>query len=136
MPLAPDTVVVPIIIPPYTTRVLPVEEWPKLAVLPPFVALGGLPDPACATVVVVEDAVGHLVASWVAVPFTHLEGVWTAEECQHTRVPALLLRAMIAHLKADGVPVAFTLAPDPNIQALAEHAGFEVIPATLMGLKL
>lgn len=119
----------------YTERVLPPAEWDRLRDLPPFVALGGLPDPS-ATVIVVEDAIGRIVASWVEVLFTHLEGVWTAPEYQHTRVPALLLRAMIDHLRAEGVAVAFTLAPDDDIRRVAEHAGFEAIPATLMGLKL
>lgn len=121
--------------PRYPTRVLPVAEWDRLRDLPPFVALGGLPDP-CAVVQVVEDARGRIVACWVAVPFTHLEGVWVDDALQKSRVPAILLQAMIATLRAQGVQVAFTLAPDADVQALAEHAGFEVVPATLLGLDL
>lgn len=118
----------------FTARVLPVAEWGKLRDLPPFVALGGLPDPS-ATVQVIEQE-GRIVATWIAVLFTHLEGVWVDEALQKTRVPLLLLQATIATLKAEGVAVAFTLAPDADVQRLAEHAGFETIPAVLLGLDL
>lgn len=121
--------------PSLTTRVLPTEEWGRLRDLPPFVALGGLPDPS-ASVQVVEDADGQILASWVAVRFTHLEGVWIDPDYQHSRVPLLLLQSMIETLKAAGVQVAFTLAPDADVQALAEHAGFETVPAVLLGLDL
>lgn len=119
----------------FYARVLPLAEWDRLRALPPFVALGGLPDPQ-ATVQVVEDATGRIVASWIAVPFTHLEGVWVDPDLQHSRVPLLLLKATIATLQAAGVQVAFTLAPDADVQRLAEHAGFEPTPGVLMGLDL
>jgi len=122
--------------PPYRARELPPDEWIRLHDLPPFA--GGLPNPDGALVIVVEDEpTGQIVASWIAADFVHLEGVWADDTHRaKTRVPALLLAEMRRILRERGVAVVFTIAPDAQVQAVAEHAGFEVIPGTLLGCRL
>src|SRR5438874_13202440 len=119
----------------YTARELPQADWDRVRGLPPFQELGGLPDPAGATIVVVEDG-GRIVASWFAVPFTHLEGVWIDPLARRSKVSALLLTEMKATLQKYGVQVAFTIALTDQVKEVAEHAGFEVVPGTLMGLRI
>ena len=60
----------------YTSRILPVDEWPKLAETD-LGELWTLLKPADTQVLVVEHE-GAIVGMWLGVRIVHAEGVWIA----------------------------------------------------------
>ncbi len=86
-------------LPPVTTRILPREDYGRLAGTELEAVREQLPESA--SVVVVEDD-GEIVGCWALMPVLHAEGVWIAErERKRGRVALRLLRAMsdTAHLR-------------------------------------
>lgn len=104
-----------------TTRLLPPEEWPRLA--------GTLLEktwptlPADARVVVVERD-GAIVACSALFAVLHQEGTWTAPE--HRTNPAVgrhLIRAMREEIKATGATEVWMMATTPETSALCQRFG-------------
>lgn len=120
----------------YRARVLPGDEWAARAgELAHYTA--GLPDPEFSILVVVEDTAGRIVASWLAMNTVHLEGLYVDPAHRHTApVARELLAQMVGELISRQIPAAVTIAQDPAIAELAEHAGFVQIPGTLWQLTL
>lgn len=71
-----------------TTRVLPPEEWARLAATELGPALAQLP--ANATTVFVAESAGEIVGCWSLVMFAHVEGLWIAPA--HRKRGRVLLR--------------------------------------------
>lgn len=71
------------------TRILPREEWPRLAHLDIGPALARADDQAV-TVMVVEDGDGIIVGAWTLLLIAHVEGLWIAPD--HRKRGRVLLR--------------------------------------------
>ena len=101
-----------------TTRVLPPEEWEKLAGTELDAARPFL-NPAETLVLVVEED-GQIVGSWAAMRHVHLEGVWVHPDHRgRGAVAAHLLKAMGAAVAATfGVSVAWTAAENEDVAHL------------------
>ena len=85
-----------------TTRLLPVDEWPRLAGTLLETVWPNL-DPTADAVLVVEDA-GQIVACSALVRAWHLEGTWVAPQWRRrVTVGRRLLTAMRALLRGRGV---------------------------------
>jgi len=115
-------------------RVLPSEEW-AAKILPVWPAGWALPDAGHARMVVVERD-GQVVATWAAMDVVHLHGVWKDPAARDPKIPGLLIDAMMDLLRGAGIAGVFTIAPTPEVRALAEHAGFEVLEGDLMIAKV
>lgn len=119
-------------------RVLPPDEWDKLA------GVEGLEypldlmkaDPGSVIVVVVEDE-GKIVASWIAMNTVHLEGLHVRPEGRgNPLVARAILLGMVTALRDAHIASVLTIAPTPEIKRLAETGGFQEIPGTLFRLDL
>jgi len=120
--------------PTYATRVLPVEEWPRLLDLP--FGANGLPDEHFAIILVTEDPTGAIVGVWAAVTAVHLDGLWVDPNHRDTPVAGQLLRQMKATLQEKAVTISFTLIQDAEVMVLAHKAGFVRSPWDLWQLTL
>lgn len=112
----PDSGTLPAV---YSQRVLPPEEWPRLAgtaleALWPHLA------PEHTRIVVVE-ADGAIVACWAATRFVHLEGAWIA--AGHQRAARRLLTSTRAQVRALGASYAVTGATGPDVAAVIARLG-------------
>jgi hypothetical protein len=106
----------------YTTRLLPREEWDRLAGTD-LETLAPQLDPEHTRIVVVEGPDG-LAACWAATRFVHLEGVWIAP--QHRKSPGVvrkLLRGMRWALQVMGASYAITGSTTPDVASLIEKLG-------------
>jgi GNAT superfamily N-acetyltransferase len=120
--------------PTYVTRVLPVEEWPRLLDLP--FGANGLPNENYAIVLVTEDPTGAIVGVWSAATMVMLDGLWVDPTHQGTPIAGQLLRQMKATLQEKGVTTSFTLIQDADVMVLAHKAGFVRSPWDLWQLNL
>ena len=111
------------------TRVLPVDEWPRLGGMPAW-GEAPLPDPEHALIVVVEDDGGEILMHWVAVTFVHLECLWKRPDCG-AGVTRALLETMFDELRSRDIAAVWTIAQTPEIDRLARHAGFERLPGAM-----
>lgn len=119
-------------------RVLPPEEWPRLAALP-FAERYGIPPVGSAIIVVAENDAGEIVGLWSALHTVHLEGLWIDPEYRRTtRTAAQLLRGMKEALAADHIVHSFTMVEynNPEVLVLALKAGFVRLPVDLLFLEL
>jgi hypothetical protein len=110
-----------------TPRFLPVAEWPRLTgtLLDP--AWQGL-DPATDRVIVIEDAVGAIVACSALIHAYHLEGTWVAPAWRGSvAVGRHLLRAQRALLTALHIPEVYMMARTPATAALCQKFGRAVL---------
>lgn len=64
-----------------TTRILPPDEWPKLAETELGPALQHI-QPESATIIVAERD-GAIVGCWSLITVAHVEGLWIAPDCRH-----------------------------------------------------
>ncbi len=118
--------------PKYTARLLPPEEWGKLA---PEVAARLSPESS--VVCVVEDADGAIVGRWAALQTVHLEGLEIlASHQKNPGVAGKLLTLMLLTLREAGVAGVLTIAQDPAVAAMATAIGFTEIPGTIFQLEL
>lgn len=104
-----------------THRVLPRAEWDRLAGTPLDVAL-----PNTTTVVVVEDELGEIVASWSAMIVLHLHGLNVTE--RHRKRPSVfrhLIMAMCDAVKAYHASGAFTTAESEEVRTMLQSYGAE-----------
>jgi len=115
-------------------RVLPFEEWDKLEGYP--IATNGLPNPDTSLILVAETPAGEIVGTWEAITPVILEGLWIDENYRNTLVAGRLLATMKSVLKSMNIDKAFTLVQTSDVKALAEKAGFEMIPGDFCVLDL
>lgn len=111
-----------------TTRLLPPEEWSKLADTPLSVLVGQAP-PAAVKVLVVEDDDGQLLGCWTLTTVLHAEGVWVRDDARRRGgVHRRLLHGMqelVAQMGANGV---WTGADSEEVAALIMRLGGQPIP--------
>lgn len=110
-----------------TTRVLPVEEWPRLAETTFGPVLGALRPEAC-EILVVEDG-ARIVGCWALLTVLHVEGVWVAdEERRRGAVQRRLLHGMRALVAQHGSSSVWTGAVTPEVEGIIQRLGGEPIP--------
>ena len=117
-----------------TTRLLPPDEWDRLAALPPFCD-SGLPNPAHWRVIVAEDTTGDIVGHCCLFDAVHWEGWHVAPEARGN--PALirgLIREGVEVLRDADVGGVFAMIDADQIgatRAMIERFGFTAAPGDL-----
>lgn len=124
------TVTIPTSIHP--VRILPAEEWSKIAHIPPFTQ--GWPDPDHWRPLVVEDASGKVIGCCSIFDTLHWDCWWVDQS--HPAKAGVFWSLVLAgrqELAKIGVPVAHVVIPHdrPDLAALVEKFGFEKAPGTL-----
>ena len=112
-----------------TTRILPHDEWPKLAGTELERAYPWL-DPNDTLILVVEDD-GQIVGAWAAMVQVHLEGVWVHPDHRgRGAVAAHLLREMGSAVREKfGVSAAWTAAENEDVARLiTKHLNGRELP--------
>lgn len=115
-------------------RVLPFEEWDKLDGFQ--ISANGLPDPDTSIILVAETPAGEIVGTWEAVAPVILEGLWVREDHRNSTVAGRMLSTMKSLLKNMNISKAYTIVQTSDVKALAEKAGFEMIPGEFCVLDL
>jgi hypothetical protein len=111
-----------------TTRVLPPEEWDRLA----GTELEGLAAARLdtMTVLAVEDAEGAIVGCWSLLPIWHVEGIWIAPDHRgRSAVARRLLAGMRAVMAARGLHGVWTGAALDTVASLITRIGGRALPA-------
>lgn len=118
-----------------TSRILPVEEWPRLkgteaeAVWPHC-------DPINTRVLVVEDE-GRIVAEWMAIRMVHAECVWIDPTFRHSpRVIRRLLQGMYTVGREWGVKTLITAACTDLVRGLIQKLHGQRLPGESYALPL
>lgn len=102
-----------------TTRVLPPDEWDRLAETDLGQTLDRLPAEAV-TVFVVEDG-PEIVGCWALITFAHVEGLWIApSHRKRGRVLLHLWNRLRAIASAKGIGAVFTGAATEDVRRLLE----------------
>lgn len=115
-----------------TKRVLPQEEWGKVAGIEPF-ASGGLPDPEHWRIVVVERD-GTIVAVSSLFDTVHWDLFWVAEaERGNPVVFKELVEGGIAVMVEHDLKQVHTTVPfgRPDLSRMLERVGFQLAPGEL-----
>lgn len=111
-----------------TDRVLPYEEWGRLA----GTALGSVAsqlNPATTQIAVVEDDAGQIVGCWAACTVVHAEGAWIAPAYRkRASVTVRLWRRMRHLIRAAGASGVVTGAESPEVVALLERTRAQRLP--------
>lgn len=119
-----------------TTRVLPPDEWSRLADTELGPMLAAI-TPGAATVVVAEDESGAAIGCWALVTFVHLEGMWVRPD---HRGKASVLKRMwntICDIATDrGICAVYTGAADPMVAKWITNRGGSMIPCDSFVLPL
>lgn len=111
-----------------TTRILPPEEWHRLAGTELETVWPLLP-PTHTTVMVVEED-GAIVGCWALLTALHAEGLWIAPAFrQRPSVGRRLLRAMRQQARASGYRAVLTACIGEPIRTLLEKVGAVRLPA-------
>lgn len=110
-----------------TTRLLPIEEWARLAQTDLALVLQHV-RPEDARVVVVEDG-DRIVACWSALRMPHLEGLWIDPAYRgRVGVARRLWTATLGQLTDWAHGYALTGANSPEMAAMLERAGAQKVP--------
>lgn len=110
-----------------TTRLLPMDEWFRLADTELGPALHVLPDDT--RIVVVEDPDGDIVGCWALIRYVHVEGVWIApSHRKRGRVAASLLAGMQQAARDWDVQAVLTAALTDDVRQLIDHLGGQPLP--------
>lgn len=118
-----------------TSRVLPLEEWSRLAGTELDAVWPHL-NPETARVLVVEDA-GAIVGTWALFHVVHAEGVWIAETHRgKTAVARRLLKAMRQAATEMGAAVVATAALTPDVEGYLATLGAVTLPGTHYALSV
>lgn len=120
-----------------TSRILPPEEWDKLAEREPFASGGGLPDPQHALILVVEED-DQILAHTLLIEAVHWHFYIEPEHQKRAPVFGRLLTGGMALLQERRVEAAHTTIHDllPEVQAMAERFGFVKAPGSLYILRI
>ena len=104
-----------------TTRILPVDEWPKLAGTE-LERVWPVLSPDDARIVVVEDANGQIVGCWAAIRYVHAEGVWIHPTHRgKSSVARRLMRGLRAAASEFGATAVMTTACTADVADLVAH---------------
>lgn len=111
-----------------TSRILPSEEWPRLAGTE-LESVWPVVDPKRVQILVVEDG-DQIIACWGVFPTVHLEGVWVhPDHRKRSGVARRLLRSMRKLLTGSVDPV-ITGSVSPEVDQLIAHLGGIALPGT------
>lgn len=109
------------------TRVLPPEEWHRLAGTEVESLVPGL-TPENAQVVVV-DAGGEIVGTWAVLRIVHVECLWIAPAHQRKgSVARRLIRGVVAAAQRWRTPSVWTASVDPGVTTMIQKLGGMPIP--------
>ena len=112
-----------------TSRVLPPEEWSRLAETELGPVLSML-RPESATVFVVEDG-DEIVGCWSVISIAHVEGLWVAPSHRKRGRVLVKLWAMLCDvLAARGLTSVLTAAANEDVVRLLESRGAHALPPT------
>jgi hypothetical protein len=116
----------------YQARILPPDDWPRLAGTE-LEQVWPLLDPTGAIVVVVEDAAGMIIGCWSLIPYLHAEGVWVhPAHRQRAAVAKRLIHATVNAARATGATSVMTTALTPAVaQLLTHHLGAIRLPGEM-----
>jgi len=118
------------------TRILPSDEWPKLAGLDIAELLPHLPADS-ATVIVVEDDAGKIVETWSMLQVTHLEGFWVdPEHAKKAGVVRALIRTAMEFAGSLGLKWMSTGANTESIATYIRRLGGLKVPAEVYTLPV
>jgi N-acetylglutamate synthase-like GNAT family acetyltransferase len=110
-----------------TSRILPPEEWPRLAGTEAE-ALWPHLDPANAQVLVVEQD-GEIVGTWTLLRIVHVECVWIREDCRgRFGVVKRLLSGMRAAARQWGARTVLTASLTDQVKSLITSLGGQPLP--------
>lgn len=109
-----------------TSRLLPRDEWARLAGTELETAWPVLPSDA--QIVVVEDE-GAIVGCWAVIRYVHVEGLWIADaHRKRAGVGRRLLAGMLHAVRALGADRVITGAMGEDVRRLIAHAGGSLLP--------
>lgn len=109
-----------------TSRILPPDEWPKLAGTE-LEAVWPVLN-ADATVLVVEDE-GRIVGCWAILTYVHVEGLWIAPAYRkQASVGRRLWFGMLAAVRRLGADRVITGAMTQDVRDLITSAGGALLP--------
>lgn len=118
-----------------THRILPREEWAKLAGTEAG-AFAPLLPPDAASVLVVEDN-GQIVATWALVSMLHAEGLWIAPSHRgRFGVVKRLLSGMRAMARSIGATSVQTASVSPDVTSFIERLGGSPLPGQMFILPM
>ena len=110
-----------------TSRILPREEWPRLAGTEAETVWPHL-NPEGARVIVVEQG-GEIVGCWVQMLVMHAECLWIHPSHRgKAAIGRRLLRAMGVLARELGVKCIWTAADKPEVRRMLAHVGAEHVP--------
>ena len=110
-----------------TTRILPVEEWPRLAGTEAEMVWPAL-DPKTSTILVVEQG-GQIVGCHVLFYLLHAECLWIRPDLRgRSTVARRLWGAVQRFAKTSGVRALITAACDDRVRGLIAHVGGTQLP--------
>ena len=119
-----------------TTRVLPPDEWSRLAGTELEPALE-LMNPKHVTVFVVEDEDGAIIGCWSFAPYYHVEGLWIhSDHRKRGRVLAKLWSQLRYLADVVGCKSVLTGAVTLEVAELLEHRGAMLLPSVTYALPL
>lgn len=132
---------VPPTLPPLVERLLPADEYPRLAAFPPFAQ--GLPHPDFSRILVAEvgGAGGEIRVIWGILQQLHVEPVWIHPE-ERGRRPGLIRRLwqlVRQVVQSAGAPAAFVLIHDQDAIThvpLVMKLGFEKLSAEVYMVRM
>lgn len=111
-----------------TTRILPPEEWVRLAGTE-LEAVWPHLDTERARVIVVEDDAGTIVGCWALFPLVHAEGVWIAPAHRgKAAVARQLYRGMVQTARRMEAQTVLTAAVDDHVAELLAHLKAQQLP--------
>lgn len=117
------------------TRVLPIEEWPRLKGTEAE-RLWPMLDPTRSQVLVVEDA-GRILGCWVLMWQMHAECVWVAEDQRKgTAVQRRLWEAMQEQAEKAQAGAVITGAISDDVRSLLEKHGAKKIPGDAYAIPI
>lgn len=118
-----------------SARILPPEEWPRLAGTEAE-TIWPLLDPRRAHVLVVEHG-DAIVGTWVLMNVLHAECLWIAPEHRHgVSVARRLWTFMRRTARSLGVPVVATAALTDDVRALLDHVGATKVPGDHYAMRV
>lgn len=118
-----------------TTRILPIDEWPKLSGTEAGLITHAL-DPERSHVLVVEQN-EEIVGCWVLMNVLHAECLWIAPAHRgHTSVARRLWAFMQHTAQTLGVPVVATAALTDDVRELLDHVGAVKVPGDHYAMKV
>lgn len=110
-----------------TSRILPPEEWHRLA-RTELEQVWPVLDPLQAHIVVVEQG-AQIVACWAAIRYVHVEGVWVHPDHRGKgRAAGHLVRQMRSLTSAMGAKAVWTAALTDQVRRLIAHFGGVKLP--------